>query len=408
MPKVLFLGASWFQLPPIERARAAGYTVITTDNRPANPGHALAHRSHDVSTVDVDAVIELARRERVDAVVAYASDVSAPVAARAAAALGLPGNPVAAVETLCDKARFREFQREHGLAHPAFVHGSGIEELTAVAAGLRFPVVVKPVDSSGSKGVSLVTDPARVSDALGFALAHSRRGHAIVEEYVERQGHQLTGDGFVVAGQLVFRAFVNQHFCPLGDPCAPVGESIPPAFGETTLAVVARQVQVYLDRLGLRRGALNFDILIDAAGDVCVVEIGPRCGGNHIPRLIQTSTGIDLAGAVVSDALGQPVDLGPLGRSVPCASLNLVDLLNSRGLRHVASPHRLVLGPELADHIVEHSVQLEGGVTRAFENGMSLAPAALEVGFFLFQFADAARMLAAMSDLGRQVHFLAE
>ncbi len=408
MSKVLFLGASWFQLPPIVWARAAGHTVLTTDNRPGNPGHALAHRSYDVSTVDAEAVLALARHEAIDGIVAYASDVSAPVAARTAHALGLPGNPVEAVETLCDKARFREFQRAHGLAHPAFAHGGDLAALHTAALALRFPVVVKPVDSSGSKGVSLLQDPARLADRLPFAAAHSRQARVIVEEFIPRQGCQLTGDGFVVDGQLVFRAFVNEHFCAAGDPCAPVGESTPPAFDVATLAAVHREVQAYLDRLGMRRGALNFDILLTGRGEVRVIEIGPRCGGNHIPWLIQVSTGIDLAGAVVQDALGEPVVLRGNGVTRPSASLNLIDLLASRGLRHVAAPHRLSLGEGLAGRVTAHSIQLAGQEEVPFVDGMVFSPAALEVGFFLFGFDAETDMLAAMTDLHRQVQIVAE
>src|SRR5690606_12140967 len=105
-------------IPPIRYALQQGHYVITCDYLPQNPGHKLAHEYHNVSTTDKEAVLALAKQLRVDGVVAYASDPSAPTAAYVAEQLGLPGNPYQSVQILARKDLFRAFLAEHGFNVP--------------------------------------------------------------------------------------------------------------------------------------------------------------------------------------------------------------------------------------------------------------------------------------------------
>ena len=116
--RILFLGGSKFQLPPIKYAKSQGHYVITCDYLPDNPGHAFADEYHNVSTTDLKAVLELAKRLKIDGVVAYASDPAAPTCAYVGNKLGLPSNPYESVLTLARKDLFRAFLDKHNFHTP--------------------------------------------------------------------------------------------------------------------------------------------------------------------------------------------------------------------------------------------------------------------------------------------------
>ena len=156
--KILLLGGSAQQIVAIETAKRLGYETVVCDFLPDNPGQHHADRFYLVSTTDKDAVLEVARKEQVDGVLAYASDPAAPTAAYVAEHLGLPGNPYWAVDLLCNKDKFRAFLAENGFCTPKAKGYRSVEEAYAdlMDGEFRFPVIVKPVDSSGSKGVGRI------------------------------------------------------------------------------------------------------------------------------------------------------------------------------------------------------------------------------------------------------------
>jgi formate-dependent phosphoribosylglycinamide formyltransferase (GAR transformylase) len=150
----MVLGAGPFQAPLIERAVALGCEVISVDYLPGNVGHRLSHRYVNCSTVDRDGVLAAAREHGVDGICTYSSDVAVPTVAYVAQQLGLPGAPLAAAITMAAKHRFRAFQAQEGLSHPHFVSGTRFAMVADGLSRLRFPAVFKPVDTSGSRGVT--------------------------------------------------------------------------------------------------------------------------------------------------------------------------------------------------------------------------------------------------------------
>ena len=293
------LGASWLQVPAIKYAVSQGYHVITCDNRPGNPGHALAMETYDVSTTDQQGVLELAARLKVDGVVAYASDPSVPAAAYAASKLGLPGNPPASVDLLTHKDAYRTFLRDNQFVTPNFFSASTLHEAQQRFADLRPPVMVKPVDSSGSKGVSRINHIDELPKAFAKAIKFSRCSRVICEEYFERVGHQITGDGFIVDGELAFFCLSHEHYNLTLSSIVPVGESFPwQAVPPDATAEQTRKIRDEVERLirllDLQVGAFNVEIRINSRGEIHLLEFGPRNGGNWMPEAIRETTGVDL------------------------------------------------------------------------------------------------------------------
>lgn len=385
---MLLLGAGHHQLAPIAWARRAGLFTITCDNRPGNPGHRLADKAFDqVSIVDREAVLAIARAEGVDAVLSYGTDVGAPTAAYVAERLGLRGNPYEAVVTLTDKGRFRRFQLDHGFFCPVFATftADGFDQVLEMLRTLSRPAMVKPVDSSGSKGVTRVEHPAMAESALRYAFAHSLSGRVIVEECVPAAGYQVCGEGFLVEGRIAFHAFANEHFAQF---VVPVGESFPGRFDP---GLVDRAVGVLEDmfrRLGVRRGPFNFDLLFTRAGEVFVIEIGPRNGGNRMPEAILRSTGIDTIQATLDDALGREVAFGEQQHR-PTATYSL-------HAKRDGIFERVEYRGGIESRIVDAAMyQAPGTPVKAFTMGSHM------VGCLILGFDDYAEMLATLDGMDR-------
>lgn len=308
MKKIMMLGGNYFQMTATKAAKDLGHYVISVDYLPDNPAHKLADEYHNVSTVDKEAVLKLAQELKIDGIVSYASDVSAPTAAYVAEKMGLPTNPYESVMILTHKDLFRPFLIEHGFNSPKSKGFADLSEALEFFKTLGKPAMVKPSDSNGSKGATRVDDEADFEAAFNKAMSFSRQKIVIVEEFLIRDGHQIAGDGFIVNGELVFAGFMSEHFDKLCNPLVPIGESYPSYLSDELKAKAKAEIDRLMKLLGMKFGAINMDFIVDSKGDVYIIEIGPRNGGNLITDVIREASGVDLAKCTVQAALG--LDLG--------------------------------------------------------------------------------------------------
>ena len=305
MKRLLMLGGSMQQIPIIKRAKEMGLYVITCDYCPDNPGHKFADEYYNVSTTDLDAVLELAKRLNIDGIVAYASDPAAPTAAYVSEKLGLPGNPYQSVKLLTEKDLFRKFLKEHGLNCPKAQGFTNYEDALAAIGDFRFPVMVKPVDSSGSKGVVKIYGVDELKDAVAEALSYSRGKRFIIEEFIVKKGYQVSGDGFSVDGKLVFTSYGNELYSGKGTrEYVALGEFWPSLLTEEQKNKVDEELQRLITALGMKTCAYNIEVILDENDTVYVLELGPRNGGSYIPQLIKYATGVDLVDYTIWGALG--------------------------------------------------------------------------------------------------------
>ena len=330
--RLLMLGGSMQQIPAIRRAKELGHYVITCDYLPDNPGHALADEYHNVSTTDREAVLRLARELSVDGILAYASDPAAPTAAYVAEKLGLPGdNPLESVEVLTQKDRFRAFLARYGFNTPR-ARGYSSAEAAAADVGLfALPLMVKPVDSSGSKGVVKVERLEDFEVAVQEAFSYSRSGRIVIEEFIQKRGYQISGDGFSVDGRLVFTSYGNELYGGKGvrDYVA-LGEFWPSLHSDEDLARLDDELQRLITALSMGTAAYNIEAIVDERGDIYLIELGPRNGGSYIPQLISHATGVDLVDYAIKGALGE--DCSSLGRAeTRCCVSNYMILSTESG-----------------------------------------------------------------------------
>jgi biotin carboxylase len=338
------------------RARELGYRVLSTDNVPDNPGHRRAERSFDIDITDRDAILALARRERIDGILAPCTDVGVPTVAHVARALGLPGPPLAAADTVANKIRFREFQRENGEPHPEFFV-AGKESGWKPGAW-----IVKPESSSGSKGVFIVGSADELRRRLPETLQFSRSGRAIVERRIE--GHQGTCEGILEDGRIAAHWLLDRQTAA-PPHVATHGHHVPTVLDAPTQAAVLERIAAVWKKLGVREGLFDCDFVV---GDdaVYVLELSPRLGGNSIAGLLKLAADFDALEYIVRAACGD-APAPPAQRPPGACALVLLGVERAGRLRYdEAEAARLRNEPWVTGLSIE---QVQGAAVEPFING---------------------------------------
>lgn len=319
MKRILMLGGSLYQTFAIKEAVKMGYYVITCDYLPENPGHKYSHEYYNVSTTDKEAVLDLARKLKVDGVVAYASDPAAPVAAYVSEKLGLPTSPYKSVEILSNKDLFRKYLQENGFTSPLAIGFTSYEEANKSKDRFTLPVMVKPVDSSGSKGINKLTDWNQLEEYVEDALKYSRSKRIIIEEFIDKQGWQISGDAFSVEGTLVFHCFGNEYYNTKGKKdFAPIGESWPFMMDPKYIDILVKDLQRLITSLDMKSTAYNVEAIVDKFGKVYILELGARSGGSLIPQITQYATGVDMVPYVIKAAVGEDCSELKMAPTIGC------------------------------------------------------------------------------------------
>ena len=182
----MILGGSRYILPIIDEAHKLGVYVITADYLPGNIGHRFSDEYVNVSIIDKEATLLEAKKRKIDGIMSFACDPGVVTAAYVADKLGLPSaGPYNSICILQNKGRFRTFLRENGFNVPMSKAYKNTEEALNDADLFNWPVIVKPTDSAGSKGVTKVTDKNELEQAIRHALLYSHCGEFIVEDFFQ-------------------------------------------------------------------------------------------------------------------------------------------------------------------------------------------------------------------------------
>ena len=306
--KLMLLGGLRYLLPVIEAAHKLGIYVITCDYLPDNIAHKYSDEYRNVSIVDKEAVLAVARELQIDGIMSFAVDPGVVTAAYVQEQMGLPGNPYESVCILQNKDRFRNFLTKNGFNVPKAKGFSSVEEAMAETYWYPWPVIVKPTDSAGSKGVTRVDRQEDLEAALKVALEHSLSGRVIVEEFIEKQGCSSDSDCFSVDGQLKFVSFSAQRFDEdAPNPYTPSAYSWPSTFTKEQEAELTSEIQRLLTLLGMRTSIYNIETRVGVNGKPYIMEVSPRGGGNRLAEMVRFATGVDLITNAVRAAVGEEV-----------------------------------------------------------------------------------------------------
>ena len=312
MKKILLLGGSAQQIIAIETAKRLGFYTILCDFLNDNPGQYVADKFYLISTTDKEAVLAVAKKEKIEGILAYASDPAAPTAAYIAEKLNLPGNPFESVDILCNKDKFRMFLRDNGYDIPIAKGYENAETAINDVNGntFSFPIIIKPVDSSGSKGITVLDSTENLEQAIEFAFSYSRGNRIIIEEFIlKKHPYLIGGDIFVLNGKVIMWGLMNCHRDDKVNPLVPVGKSYPPQLMDEDLSRIKMTLQKLVKDLKIKSGSMNVELVVDKNNRVFPLDIGPRSGGNMIPDLLGKIFDVDIAEMSIKVAMGMKINL---------------------------------------------------------------------------------------------------
>lgn len=299
METVLFVGAGRHQRRAIARAKELDLRVAAIDRNPDAPGLALADLAEVVDFGDVRAATEAARRIAPDGVLTVASDRAVPVVAAIAEELGLPGIGREAAEAATNKAAMRRRLARAGVPQPRF---DVLSEPRGTDVG--FPAVVKPVDSAGQRGLSLVRSRRELAERLPAALAESRAGEAIVEQFLD--GTEVNCLAVARGGEVTVLTLSDRRR-PRGDGFGVCLAHVYPASLHAEAAAEAERVAVAAVRaVGLVDSVAYPQLLVSADG-VRLVEVAARVPAGLMDEVSRIGIGVDLVQVALLQALGRPV-----------------------------------------------------------------------------------------------------
>lgn len=393
MKKILLLGGSEQQVIAIKTAQKLGYYTILCDYLEDNPGQNAADKFFLISTTDKEAVLKVAMDENIDGILAYASDPAAPTAAYVSEIMGLPGFPLQSVEILCNKDLFRDFLNRNGFNVPRAMSYRSYEEVCQDIDNFEFPVLVKPVDSSGSKGISIQKNMYNLRSAFEFANSFSRCGRVIIEEFItQNHPYLIGGDILVVNGCVKLWGLLNCHRDQNVNKLVPVGKSYPLFLTDKDIFKVKETLQSLVSKLNMTTGAMNVELMIDDSGKVWPIDIGPRCGGNLIPDLLGYIWGIDIPEFLIKSAMGESTFFN-IKESESCyATYNLHSQQNGK-LKNIW------FSDYLQKYIIKkHLYSMKGDYIEYFDN------AAKALGVIFMRFPTREVMFNLMDSIEREIH----
>lgn len=298
--KIAIIGASYLQLPLVRKAKEMGVETICFAWEEGAVCKDFCDRFYPVSTVDKEEILRICREEKIDGITTIASDVATLTVCYVAEQMGLVGNPDKYSQITTNKYLMRQCFIEHGVPSPNFCESDGT--IPEAVRSFRFPVIVKPTDRSGSRGVEKAENVNGLPKALERACRESFQNKAIIEEFVE--GREISVESI---------SFASKHYVlqitdkvTTGAPFfVELEHHQPSSLADDIKNRVKTIVLKALDALHVQFGASHSELKITNDGDIKVIEIGARMGGDFIGSdLVRLSTGYDFLKGTIEVALG--------------------------------------------------------------------------------------------------------
>lgn len=309
MKKLLLLGGLRYLIPVIKAAKKMGYYVITCDYSPDNPAHNYSDEYHNVNITDKKAVLSLAKLLKIDGIMSFAIDPGVLTAAYVSEKLNLPSaGPYKSFEILQHKGLFRNFLKNHNFNVPKSKSYSNKKEALQDFENFKSPVIVKPVDSAGSKGVTKIICKKELEDAVDVAIKVSRTGNFIIEDFLKNKTHSSDSDCFSIDGKFEFISFSNQRFdANSPNPYTPSAYSWPSSISKKNQDELRKELQRLITLLNMQTSLYNIEVREAIDGKAYIMEVSPRGGGNRLSEMLYYITGTDLISMAVKAAVGENI-----------------------------------------------------------------------------------------------------
>lgn len=307
--KLMLLGGIRYLLPVIKAAHDQGYYVITADYLPDNIAHKYSDEYVNVSIIDKEAVLKVAREKHIDGIMSFGVDPGVVTASYVQNKMGLPSfGPYKSVCILQNKDNFRRFLADNHFNVPAAKGFGSKEEAIAAKDWYQYPVIVKPTDSAGSKGVTRVDSWEEMDAAIDYAFDHSISHRIIVEEFIEKQGCSSDSDSFSQNGKLKVVTFSAQRFDENATGAyVPAAYSWPSSMNMQQETELRSELQRLLTLLHMKTSIYNVETRVGTNGKTYIMEVSPRGGGNRLAEMCRYAMGTDMITACTRAAVGDPV-----------------------------------------------------------------------------------------------------
>lgn len=382
--KILIIGAGFLQSFIIKKAKEMGYYTLAVDADPKAPGFAFADKYGVIDIVDEEACLAFARENQVDGVLTAATEYGVLSAAYIAKEMNLPGLNYESARIIKNKYLIKKCFIENQVDDSdEQVYEVGPDtDVTELAHKLHYPVMVKPCDGSGSRAAGRVDSPSDLPGACIIAIRSSMKSRAEIETFFE--GQEYGAESLVVNGEVPVLAIMKKKMT--SPPYyAELGHAIPCGLQAETERKARECVTKAIKALDINSGAVNIDMLITDEGEIHIVDIGARMGGNMIgPCVVPYGTGIDYMAAIIQTALGDPVNLQVREHCAVATRLlafrngtvkRLPDFEALQKEYNVEIYHHLKVG----DNVNEYHTNLDGcGYIVARADSLELAEAAAE------------------------------
>ncbi len=306
MKKLLVLGAGFLQKFVIEKAVELGYYVYAVDKNPASVAFSSASESAIVDIVDKEACLKFAEEKQVDGVMTAATDYGVLAAAHVAKEMGLRGINYEAARIIKNKYLFRKTLSSKKIdCVKQFYELSSIEDIEALKDKATYPLMVKPCDGSGSKAAGRVDSFEELKKGALEAIDASLIGKAVAEDFV--CGREYGAETLVIDGEPHVMAIMQKD---MTEPpyYAELGHTIP--CGLDFEDKIRKTVSEAIRAIGVNFGAVNMDMIITEDGEICIIDIGARMGGNLIgSHIVRLGTGVDYLENLIRATMGDEVNL---------------------------------------------------------------------------------------------------
>lgn len=299
--KIVIIGANSFQNPLILKAKALGYETHVFAWKDGSIGERTADYFYPISIIEREAILEQCRKIQPDAVASIGSDLAMLTVNYVAEKLGLPGNSMECTEISTNKYAMRKAFQKAGVPVPGFREADQTTKPEALT-DLKLPVIVKPTDRSGSRGITKVTEWGQLADALQASVENSFEKKAIIEEYLN--GPEYSCECISFRGTHHFLAVTKKY--TTGEPhFIETGHLEPAPLSEEQREAIKKAVFAGLDALKVENGASHTEFKLEG-NEVRIIEIGARMGGDCIGSdLVELSTGYDFVRMVIEVASGR-------------------------------------------------------------------------------------------------------
>ena len=304
--KLMLLGGIRYLLPVIQAAHEQGYYVITADYLPDNIAHKYSDEYVNVSIIDKEAVLKVAREKEIDGIMSFGVDPGVVAASYVQEQMGLPSfGPHESVVILQNKDKFRQFLSDNGFNVPWAYSFSSVDDAWSSREKYTYPLIVKPTDSAGSKGCTRVDSEQDLKSALEYAMKYSISKHLIVEEFIEKRGCSSDTDSYAQDGQLNFVSYSSQYFdVKATNPYTPAAYSWPSTFTVDEEQYLTSEIQRLITLLNLKTAVFNIETRVGTNGKPYIMELTPRGGGNRLCEMLRYATGVDMITAITRAMVG--------------------------------------------------------------------------------------------------------